>query len=337
MTFPLGADFRTLRSNFVVSTILNCSSPNKALGIAEMIFDKLIGTFMLYMAHWWTQKYPKSKIRFSNYDYQICKLYEVANGKEIEVRDLKPTSSGSLMCHYPAFKGLTADFKKIMEQYGNCKDETFEKSLGYFINGIKGLHNYFPKEKIFLDLFKTIELIIKNFEDKKRHNVFKKTVKKAKKELGLSDYDEKKINRYWDIRSNGDFAHATKRKSFFPPQYPNPGDCEPFVNYSELINLSQKVLIDYFNYNKGRYIVLINPHGSRYLDKDRLTFVESNITYTSLDNSHFEIRTNKKNRRKLMWFIKKEVAKYFEVNIKQIKVLEHKNNKMILKIFNMPL
>lgn len=335
MTFPRGADFRVMRSNFIVSTVLDCSGPNEALGLAEIIFDKLIGTFMLYMAHWWPNKHSKSKIRFSDYDYLICKLYEIVDDKEIEVRDLRPTSSSASMCHYPAFKELTTNSNEIIEQYINCKDEIFEKSLKYFTNGIKGLHKQLPEEKVFLDLFKTIELIIKNFENKKkkRREIFKKIVKRAKKELGLSHDDEKKINRYWNMRSNGDFAHATARKSFLPPQYPNPGDCEPFVNYFELIDLSQKVLINYFNYSKNRYVVLINPPDSHYLDKNCLTFVvKSNIIYTSWDNGYFGIRTDKKNKRKLAWFIKKEVARYLKVKTKQIRVLKHKNNKMILKI-----
>jgi len=168
MTFPRGSDFRIMRSNFVISTIIDTGGSNEALGFAEDIFDKIIGVFMLYMNYWWLERYPRSKNRFSGYDYQICKLYEIVNDKEIEVKDLGPISSSSSMCRYPEFKELTNDFEKITDQYLSCKDEIFERSLEYFVDGIRGINLFLPEEKIFLDLFKSIELIIKGLKIKRQ-------------------------------------------------------------------------------------------------------------------------------------------------------------------------
>jgi len=326
MTFPRGADFRILRSNFVVSTLLESSSPNGAIGLAEMRFDKLIGVLMLYMHNWWLNKHPERKIRFSNYDYQICKLYEIVDTKEIEIKDLRPISASASMCHYPAFKELTDDFRKIIEYYINCQDEIFEKSLKYFTNGIKGLYSQLPEEKVFLDLFKSIELIINNFQ-RKRTNKLRTKLNYAAKRLNLNKIDRDKISLFWDTRSRGDIAHARKRKNYLPPQYPIPSDCELFINYSDLIDLSQKVIINYFNYIKGRYEILINP--SEYKDLG----LENGLTQvlTSWD-SNFVFTTKERNKRRITPLIKKEMAKKYKINVHEIRVLESRKDKLILKL-----
>ena len=333
LTFPRGADLRIFKSNFVVSTMLECRGLNEAIGLAERKFNNLIGALMLHMYYWWTNKHPNKRIRFSEYDYQICKVYEIINGEEKELRDLKPVSSGANMCHYPAFTDLIDNFKDQMEEFMSCKEEIFRKSLKYFVNGVRGIHSQLPEEKIFLDLFKSIELVINQLGGK-RIKRFKSKAQFAGRKLHLEKEEVDKIKQLWTIRSRGDFAHARKRENYLPPQWPNPSDCDLFVNYFDLISLSQRILVKYFDYIKNKYTVLINPPNSSYLDDRNLTFaVSSNILCTSWDNGHFEIKISERNKRKLSWFIKKEVAKELKVSISQVKILEHQGNKIVLKVF----
>ena len=180
------------------------------------------------------------------------------------------------------------------------------------------------------------EQVLKYKEKLERRGIkkFKPKAQFAGRKLHLEKEEVDKIKQLWTIRSTGDFVHARKRGNYLPPQWPSPSDCELFVNYFDLINLSQRILIRYFDYIKNRYTVLINPSKSSYLDDENLTFVvASNILYTSWDNGHFEIKINEKNKRKLSWFIKKEVAKVLKVSISRIKILEHRRNKIVLKVF----
>jgi len=330
MTFPRGADFRIMRSSFVISTIIDADGSNEALGSAEDIFNKIIGVFILYMNYWWLEKYPKSKHRFSDYDYQICKLYEIADDKEIEVKDLRTVSSHASMCHYPAFKELTDDFKNITDQYLSCEDEIFKKSLEYFVDGIRGINLLLPEEKLFLDLFKSIELIIEGLKIKRKK--FTDRLRNGLKKLGLDNTEIDEIIRFYKIRSNGNFAHARVKRFGYPFQYPRPHDSGFLFDISQLQYLSHKVLINYFNFIKDRYEVLINNSSYKNLGLgDQLIQIIETLPI-GIWNHKFVFNTKERDKRKLNSLIKKEFAREFKINIKQIKVIESKDDKIVLKL-----
>jgi len=328
MTFPRGSDFRIMRSNFVISTIIDTGGSNEALGFAEDIFDKIIGVFMLYMNYWWLERYPRSKNRFSGYDYQICKLYEIVNDKEIEVKDLGPISSSSSMCRYPEFKELTNDFEKITDQYLSCKDEIFERSLEYFVDGIRGINLFLPEEKIFLDLFKSIELIIKGLKIKRKN--FRDRLKNGLKKLGLEDTEIEEIIKFYKIRSDGNFAHARIKRFGYPSRYPIPHDSGLLFDISQLKYLSHKVLVNYFNYIKDRYEVLINSSKNEDLESENtLIQILENFPPNSW-NHNFVFNTKEKKKRKITQLIKKEYSKRFKISLNRVRVLKSGREKLII-------
>jgi len=339
LTFPMGADFRIMKSNFIVSTILKCNSPNEAIGLAEAKFDKLIGSLMLYMYYWWTKEHPRTKIRFSNYDYQICKIYSIVNNREIEVKDLRPVSTSATMCHYPAFKNLSGDFKSLLLNFMHCRNEIFQKSFEYFINGTTGFNSQLAEEKIFLDLFKSIELIILSFRRKKTKG-FKVKLIYASKRLNLSDADQKKIIKFYEIRNKGDFAHARKSRSWLPPQYPKPGS-NAALSYGSfyldnLRDMAQKIIIKYFEYIHGRHKIIIRS--PEHNDEDNI-LISVLGSVNAISPWHFEwgtdyleFRTRERNKYKLIWVLKKKLAEHFNVPIQQIKIMESKDNQVFIKV-----
>ena len=332
MTFPRGADFRVMRSNYVISTIIEKSNPNQALGLAVFLFDKIIGALMLYMDDWWLEKHPIIKNRLSEYDYQICKLYEIIDGKEIEVKNFGPASSGASMCHYPTSENLTDSFKKITDQCINCKDEIFERSMEYFVSGIKGMRLFLPEEKIFLDLFKSIEIIIEGLKikRKKKKLVFKDKLRIGLKKLELDNTEIEEALKFYDIRCAGNFAHAGTRRINYMFQYPVPHDGGFLFDTNQLKHLSHKILVNYFKHIKDRYEILIN--NLRYNDmgsEDKLVQVIENFPIDSW-NHIFALNSREKDKHKLTYLVKKEFAQTFKTKMNQIKVLENKNNKMVL-------
>jgi hypothetical protein len=330
MTFPRGADFRIMRSNFVISTVIEESSPNEALGLAIFLFDKIIGAFMLYMNYWWSEKHPRLKDDLSDYDYQICKLYEIVDGKEIEIKNFGPASSSASMCHYPTSGDLTDSFRKITDQCINCKDEIFERSMEYFVDGIKGMKLFLPEEKIFLDLFKSIEIVVKGLKIKRKN--FRDKLRVGLKKLGLDDKEIDEIIKFYNIRCDGNFAHAGIKRINFMFQYPIPHDGGFLFDISQLKYLSHKVLVNYFKYIKDRYEILINNSAYNSINHDNeLVLIIENFPMDSW-NHKFAFNTKERNKRKLTPLIKKEFAKEFRTKINQIKVLENKNDKMILTL-----
>jgi len=330
LSFPRGADFRIMQSEYVVSTILDHGSPNEAVGLAEGRFNKLIGALMLYMDYWTSNHCPGSKIRLYEYDYQICKMYEIVDGKEIEIKELRPTSSGAFMCKYPAHMNFADDFEKIIE-YLDCKDKVFINSLEYFVDGIRGIISSLPEEKILLDLFKAIESIIRELKIKRKS--FKTRIKIGLKKIGLDDEEIKNIIEFYKIRSDGNLAHSSIKKFGFPHQYPKPHDAGYYLyDIYQLKTLSHKALINYFNYIKDRYEVSINH--PKYKDSGRENKLVQIIENFSIDswNHKFIFNTKEKNKRKRTPLIKREFAKVFDVSLNQIKVLESKSDGLVLEL-----
>jgi len=331
LAFPQGADFRTMKSNYIVSTVIEHGTSNEAIGLAQEKFEKLIGGLMLYMYRWTHKQYPKRGSYFYQYDYQICKIYELVDSKEAEIKDLKPTSSSSCMCHYPASTKLTKDFRKTIEEFLNCKDKVFNKSLEYFVDGIRGINLFLPEEKIFLDLFKCIELIIKAL--KIRRKWFRNRAKIGLKKLGIEDTEIDEVIRFYKIRCDGNFAHARKEKLGYPYQYPKPHDSGFLFDVFQLENLSYKILVYYFNHIKDRYEVQINypEHKDLGTKNDTLVQIVENFPIDSW-NHKFIFNTKENNKRKITPLIKKELSIRFGVAIRQVKLLENKNNKLFFRV-----
>lgn len=329
LQFPNGADFRIMKSDFVISTVLNCSDDNEAIGLAEIEFNTLIGSLMLYMRTWWPQKFPKDTNRFSGYDFQICKVYKIIGEKEIEIKDPKPISTSSSMCSNPSFSEPLDP--KTLQSYLGCRNEVFGKALKYFTNGVRGFSFNLPEEKIFLDLFKSIELVINSFKTRSRK--FKQKLKSVASKLDLTEDEKNKIIEFWTIRSKGDFAHARKRQISLslPPQYPISSDCNLFINYDELIQINQKVIVNYFNFIKDRYIISIKKpeSGEGYNNLNHV--IESFPLVTRWDNGYFEFKTEEKDKHKLTNMLKNKMSEYLKVSKKNIWVVSNKNNEIVLK------
>lgn len=105
ITYPSNSDFREIKSHYIIYTDIEeytgesaqakdsggyYGEINSALGIAIRRFDKVIGALSLSSCDLLFNKHKRYLA--TKYDYQICKIYELAGKKEIETE--KPFMGG---------------------------------------------------------------------------------------------------------------------------------------------------------------------------------------------------------------------------------------------------
>jgi hypothetical protein len=187
------------------------------------------------------------------YLYQINKVYLIDDkDQECEVElDLK---SGHIYLPNRPERNewLNKDTEDFLNKIYNFKDPVFKKALKYLYSSALGHYKLNSHEKIALDHFKSVELIVNSLSSKDK---FKDRVDEAGPKLGLSDEEVQKIKRYWDDRSNGDIAHSTHRDTtaFYPNQFPEPKGME--YNWSFADSLARKILLKYFDLRNRFFII----------------------------------------------------------------------------------
>lgn len=336
ITYPSNADFRELKTKYIIYTdVEECKGErdkpkdsggyygdvNSALGIAIRRFDKVMGSLCLCSADMMHNKVNRYlEIKF---DYQICKIYEIKNGIEVDADNPFMGGWGG-MINGPANNFHFADIDmNSMNRMLKSKNIIFIKSLRYLLKGIKGMHNNVPVEKIFIDYAKSIEIIINQFKGKS----FNKKLKTASKILELPSEKIKEIKEIWKSRSHGDFAHANNSLTSLnlPPQFPEPSDSE--FRYFDLFGICAMLVIKYFKHIENELEIIINDDGIKYISEDYLDqLIDVNM------GEYFVFYSKVLNRKILIPLIKKEIASNFKCKIKEIKLKSYKNNKAVFKI-----
>jgi len=245
-------------SKHVIFYDMEESNYEKALGGAERKFDSICSSLFLtgvrdvHLKHNLYSGEP--------YLYQINKVYLIDDeNKECAVElDLK--SGYIYLPNRPERnKWLNADTGDFLDKIYGFRDPVFRKALKYLYDSAVGNFKLNSHEKIALDHFKSIELIVNHLSTK---DCFKDRVDEAGLQLGLVKEETERIKKYWDDRSDGDIAHSTHHDTtaFYPNQFPQPKGVG--YNWSFSDNLAKKVLLKYFDLRNRFFLIDIEePYG----------------------------------------------------------------------------
>lgn len=329
-TFPRGIDSRVFKTNYVIYTDIKYNTgPNAAVGIANDEFELTIGSLTLAGTVWSQNKYGRL-LPSVTYDYQICRIYEIVDGQEKPI-EMQHPSSGVWMCDYPQSNGFQEIDQNILGFVTQTKHPLFLKALRYVMNSERGINFQYPAEKIFLDYFKSIEIIVQYVGLLKKNipRAFRKRLLRTAKKLAIKEEDVRLIKKYYALRNNGDFAHATVdgRSIHFMPQFPRPSDSEIF-NYDELRMLARKILLQFMQFIYKTYRVRINPPDKLPNTKFALMIGWRDGDYYT---SNYIFQTNLRDKRKITPLAKKYLSQSLRINTQNLYLLEKKQGDLVFK------
>lgn len=310
-------DPRIIKSGYVIFTDVEASRPTEALGKAILRFEKNTGAFSIASAVNYSSKH-RVKSRYTNYEYQLVKIYHFVDGKESEITE--PISVGGMVSHIklPSETNISDSDSALLERILKSKDEIFWKALGYLQSGAKGFHNNTPSDKMTLDFMKSIELIINLWNGRS----FSTRLKRCSKEINIDEVDQREIKKLWALRSNGDVAHARQGRRDMYPQFPMPTSIDgPYIDSS---SLAGRVLTNYFLFRDA--ILSIHISDKKHYGEDELIDVNH--------GSAFTIRPSRKDKKFLTPFLKKKISQYFDVPLKKIHLYAYQSPYVHFKILD---
>jgi len=246
------------------------------------------------------------------YLYQINKVYLIGDrDQECEV-GIELKSGHVYLPNRPErnewFNEDTGDF---LNKIHNFKDLVFRKALKYLYSSTLGHYKLNSHEKIALDHFKSVELIVNTLSDKEK---FKDRVDEAGPKLNLTEEEIKKIKRYWDDRSNGDIAHSTYHDhvAFYPNQFPEPTGMQYTWSFAD--SLAKKILLKYFDLRSRFFIIDIEEP---FDQEENLTF---GVVIGDGECNHLFFQTNTKQKQVLLNEVKSKLIEVFELDKKDFKI-----------------
>jgi len=314
------SDSRFIKTRYIIYCDVEVSGENQALGYAVKLFDRVCGSLALAASSWFNKKHNRTD--YQAYEYQLCRVYRLdEENKEIPINNLRINGGGWSMISYPGVIDFTElDFNLLARMLASS-DDIFNKSFKYLLQAEQDLYRSVPPQMLTINLFKCIELIIKDFEGKN----FGLKLKKASLELNLTSEDMANIKKLQKARNYGDVAHprSSSRTDFYPPQFPVPHDVDfPNFWYS---GLTAKVLLNYFLYIDS--LIKIKLSSDKHDDVDEIISVSHGNRL-----SYYEIRPSVKSRRKIIPLVKKKLSEYFEVPCSQIKLRKYNHPDLIYQI-----
>lgn len=297
-------DPRVIKTEYVMHTEITGRDVNYALGVAIPRFEKVTGALAIAASVHYGNKYNR-KARYTNYEYQICRIYEIVDNNEVETKQGIFAGGMISLINLPSDNNKSLLDEKLLDRMLKSKDDIFLKALGYLQEGEKGFHNNASLEKITLDFAKSIELILGLFK-----GTFSKKLKSLAKEFGIDKEDCDEIKKLWKLRGGGDVAHAKRGSKirFYPPQYPIPSNVD--MVYIESSSLAARVLTKYFLFRDS--VLSIKLSDDSMDDLDELYDVDNGSLYT--------IRTLEKNRKRLTLILKAKISIAFGMPVKNIKL-----------------
>jgi len=224
--------------------------------------------------------------------------------------------------------------EKFLKEVYNFHDKTLERALKYLYRSSIGYFVLDSKEKISLDHFKSIEIII-NSLGKKRINgkktTFKQKLEDVATKIGITKEEKDRIKNFSDERSKyGDVAHPSRfdEAERYPNQFPIPSN----TRYSGggFDSIAPSILLKYYYYIKGVYIVDIDEPSDRIgsgSNKGKFTKVYQISFSEPVYLNHLVFYSSVKNKQKLARELKKAFVKKFKLtedSIAEIRIMPGK-------------
>ncbi len=306
-------DYLRIKSEHVCWSDFYDDNPLSAIGGAFRKFEDL--SKVLFFTNDHDKFLTHSRHAGSTYVFQIMKVYELdENGEEKEV-EYELTNGYCFLPNRPDFNTWRNEESEVfLKEVLQFKDPIFQKSLAYFYRSSIGHFNQFNHEKIALDHFKSMEVIINSLSRKKK---FLERLTETAVLIKLTQEEQDRIKKLWGERSNGDVAHA---KTYdiaraYPNQFPLPQGVDysgPFPD-----SVAETVLYKYYEYIKRMYNIEVE-YDSFY----------SSITgelYTinaGSECNRYGFSVNKCSKNETIKKLKAAWVKEFSVRTEKIEILE---------------
>jgi len=300
-----------IKSEYVIIYDIRELDVNAALGGATRYFDKIC-RFLTFAYGKDFMSHTQRNSMLEPYLYQVNKIYSLDTGGNESNLEFKLESGNMYLPNRPELnKWRDKDTQQFLEDVFNFHDDVLERAIKYLYRSSIGNFVKDSPEKIVLDHFKSMEIIINSLSNKKD---FKARVDEVAKIINLTDKEKEKIKKLWDDRSKySDTAHPSKfdQTERYPNQFPLPSNVT--FSYPHNDSISVDVCLKYFLYKKNSFIIDIDePH----FDKVE-SFGEINSQW---DSNHLYFETFEKNKERLKKKIKENSIKFF--NIKESDIAE---------------
>ncbi len=251
-----------IKSEYVIICDIEEDKPGDALGGAIKRIDRIMRFLSLACLEDVKRKFGRNRGSFEPYIYQVNKIYlldEDDNESEVEY---KLESGHMYLPDRPEqTKWRDSGTGKFLEEIYNFHDETFERALKYLYRSSVGYLVLDSKEKIALDHFKSIEIIVDSLSKKQN---FKQRLSETASKIGITSKEQKRIEDFWNYRSKyGDIAHPSlfDEVERYPNQFPIPSNARyPGGSFD---SIAPSVLLKYYQYIKGVFVVDIDEPSGR--------------------------------------------------------------------------
>lgn len=300
-----------LHTNHAVTLDIEEYDPKAALGGAVRAFDKLCAR--LFLAGIRDFKSKVDRYIGETYLYQITKIYQLNNKNEEQEMPVVLESGHIFLPNRPDRNSWQdSETSNFFQKILDFKDPIFNKALKYLYSSSVGHFRLESFEKVALDHFKSIELIINSFSKKES---FKQRVDEAAAALGLSTEESEEIKKYWDARSNGDIAHSrySDPTAFYPNQFPLPSGGMDYP-WAHLDRLGRIVLLKYLDVRQRYFHVDIQE--STNDSKERVLGVVNEHS----ECNHLFFETPTKNKKDILKELRKEFGRNFKIDEKELEV-----------------
>lgn len=263
---------------------------------------------------------------FEPYIYQVSKIYALdENNKEVEATYKVESGHIYLPDRPERTDWINPTINSFLEDAYHFHDEIFERALRYLYRSSIGSLVLDSHEKIALDHFKSIEIIVNALGTKsingKDTNFYDRLNDVAKK-LDINDKDVDNIKTFWEDRSTyGDIAHPSQFDEIerYPNQFPIPSG----VHYSGgwLDSVAANLLVKYYKYIKNTYCIEVHIlSGKSEIEKKEGQFhkVYTIGLWGSSHNNNWVFYSSEKDKNKLKNILKKAFAVELKVSEKLI-------------------
>ena len=246
-----------IKSKYVVVCDINEHEMKAALGGGIRIIDRLCRFLSLVYVEDAKRKFSREHFGLLPYLYQINKIYSLNDyGDELDTI-LKLESGHIYLPNRPELnQWRDKNTQNFLENIFNFHDEVLERAIKYLYRSSIGYFILDSPEKIALDHFKSIEIIVNSLSKK---NTFKKKLDETSGQINLTNEEKVEILKMWDDRSSyGDVAHPSPydQAERYPNQFPIPSNVQyPRGGFD---SIAVNVCLKYFAYKKSLFYIEID-------------------------------------------------------------------------------
>ncbi len=318
-----------IKSEYVIVCDIEEDKPGDALGGAIKTIDRITRFLSLACLEDVKRKFGRNRGSFEPYVYQVNKIYLLdGNDKESDV-EYKLESGHMYLPNRPEqTEWRDSGTGKFLDEIYNFHDEIFERALKYLYRSSVGYLVLDSNEKIALDHFKSIEIVINSLSKKRE---FKERLGEAVSKIGITPEEKKRIENFWDDRSKyGDIAHPSlfDEVERYPNQFPIPSNAR--YSGGGFDSIAPSILLKYYQYIKGVFIVDIDEpssQGDSSSKEGQFSRVYEISLWGTIHHNHLFYYTSEKNKQKLILNLKKAFAREYKLTddlIVEIEILPSK-------------